>query len=118
MKRIVVKIGDINRDYAVTGKPNLRIIEKYVRVMADLHNRGYEIVFVSSGAIAVGVAKLKIERPENIPEKQAVAAVRSKRANKYLRQSFQRLRFSNRTNSFDKRRNNGRRKNKKCHKYF
>ena len=74
MKRIVVKIGSSTVTYG-TGKPNLRIIEKYVRVMADLHNRGYEIVFVSSGAIAVGVAKLKIERPENIPEKQAAAAV-------------------------------------------
>ncbi len=74
MKRIVVKIGTSTVTYG-TGKPNLRIIEKYVRVMADLHNRGHEIVFVSSGAIAVGVAKLKIERPENIPEKQAVAAV-------------------------------------------
>lgn len=74
MKKIVIKIGTSTLTHK-TGKPNLRIIEKYVRVITDIHNSGYNVIFVSSGAIAVGISKLQIERPETIPEKQAVAAV-------------------------------------------
>ena len=44
--------------------------------MSDLHNEGYEIVLVTSGAIGAGMGKLNLtERPRTIPEKQAVAAV-------------------------------------------
>ncbi len=74
MKRIVVKIGTSTLTHE-TGRLNLKIIEKYARVLADLHNSGYEIVFVSSGAIAVGIAKLRIPRPTDTAEKQAAAAV-------------------------------------------
>lgn len=74
MKRIVIKIGTSTLTHS-TGKLNLKIIEKYARVISDLHNSGYEIVFVTSGAIAVGVSKLRIERPTDTAGKQAVAAV-------------------------------------------
>lgn len=74
MKRIVVKIGTSTLTHD-TGKLNLKLIEKYVRVLADLHNSGHEIVFVTSGAISVGVSKLHIPRPVETAEKQAVAAV-------------------------------------------
>ena len=74
MKRIVIKIGTSTLTHD-TGKLNLKIIERYARVMADLHNSGYEVVFVTSGAIAVGVSKLRIERPTDTAGKQAVAAV-------------------------------------------
>ena len=74
MKRIVIKIGTSTLTHD-TGKLNLKIIERYARVMADLHNSGYEVVFVTSGAIAVGVSKLRIDRPTDTAGKQAVAAV-------------------------------------------
>lgn len=74
MKRIVIKIGTSTLTHE-TGKLNLKLIERYSRVMADLHNSGYEVVFVTSGAIAVGVSKLRIERPTDTAGKQAVAAV-------------------------------------------
>lgn len=74
MKRIVIKIGTSTLTHD-TGKLNLKLIEKYARVMADLHNSGYEVVFVTSGAIAVGISKLRIERPTDTAGKQAVAAV-------------------------------------------
>jgi glutamate 5-kinase len=44
--------------------------------MAALHDRGKELVVVSSGAVAAGMSRLgRKERPRTIPEKQALAAV-------------------------------------------
>lgn len=58
------------------GNINLTRIEKLTRVLSDLINSGKEIVLVSSGAIGVGVSKLKLDKkPESIRQKQAVAAV-------------------------------------------
>ena len=58
------------------GKPNIRRIERLVRTISDLQNRGFEMVLVSSGAVAVGTAKLGLaERPKELSVKQAAAAV-------------------------------------------
>lgn len=47
-----------------------------VRQLSDLHNKGYGIILVSSGAIGAGMGKLGLkEKPQSIPEKQAAAAV-------------------------------------------
>ena len=74
-RRIVVKVGTSTLTYP-TGKLNIRGIERLVRCIADLHNRGYEMVLVSSGAIAVGAAKMRLpERPQELRMKQAAAAV-------------------------------------------
>lgn len=44
--------------------------------MAELHSRGYEVIIVSSGAIAAGVEGLNLKtRPTTIPELQAAASV-------------------------------------------
>lgn len=75
MKRIVVKVGTSTLTYD-NGKINLTRIEKLARVLSDIQNSGKEVVLVSSGAIGVGVSKLKLkEKPQSIREKQAVAAV-------------------------------------------
>ncbi|MCX7749265.1 MAG: glutamate 5-kinase [Clostridia bacterium] len=74
-KRIVIKVGTSTLTYD-TGKLNFSRIDKLARVIADLVNQGKEIVLVTSGAIGVGVGKLKLrEKPKIIREKQAVAAV-------------------------------------------
>lgn len=74
-KRIVVKVGTSTLTYS-TGKLNLQRIEKLVRELADLANQGKDIILVTSGAVGVGVDRLGLkERPKNIPEKQAAAAV-------------------------------------------
>lgn len=74
-KRIVVKVGTSTLTYN-NGNVNLTRIEKLVRVLSDMLNSGKEVVLVSSGAIGVGVNKLKLkEKPQSIREKQAVAAV-------------------------------------------
>ncbi|MGL4772381.1 MAG: glutamate 5-kinase [Clostridium sp.] len=74
-KRIVVKVGTSTLTYE-NGNINLTRIEKLTRVLSDLLNSGKEIVLVTSGAIGVGVSKLKLkEKPKSIREKQAVASV-------------------------------------------
>jgi glutamate 5-kinase len=74
-KRIVVKVGTSTLTYD-TGKINLSRIDKLSMVLSDLVNQGKEVILVTSGAIGVGVGKLKLtERPKTIREKQAVAAV-------------------------------------------
>ena len=73
--RIVVKVGSSTLSYP-TGRMNIRRVEDLVRVLSDLKNAGHEVIFVSSGAIAMGVGKLGLsKRPEDIPGKQAAAAV-------------------------------------------
>lgn len=75
MRRIVVKVGTSSLTYP-NGKLNIGCIEKLVRVISDLQNRGYQMVLVSSGAVGVGAAKLGWrERPRDIRMKQAAAAV-------------------------------------------
>ena len=46
-KKIVVKVGTSLLAYD-NGKINLQRMEKLVRVLADLHNSGREVVLVSS----------------------------------------------------------------------
>lgn len=74
-QRIVVKVGTstITHD---SGAANLRNIDHLVRTLADLHGLGHEVILVTSGAIAVGTAKLGLaERPRELRMKQATAAV-------------------------------------------
>ena len=74
-KRIVIKIGSSSLTHS-TGMLNIRKIETFVKVLADLKNSGKEIILVSSGAQAVGIGKLGLkEKPKDIPTKQAVAAI-------------------------------------------
>ena len=73
--RIVVKVGTSTLTYE-NGNINLTRIEKLTRILSDMINSGNEVVLVTSGAIGVGVSKLKLkEKPKTIREKQAVAAV-------------------------------------------
>ncbi len=74
-KRIVIKIGSSSLTYD-NGKPNLRRIEQLCRVVSDLKNRDIEVILVSSGAVAVGVNRLRLpSRPSDTKGKQAAAAV-------------------------------------------
>lgn len=73
--RIVIKVGTSTLTHQ-NGNINIRRIEKLCKVIADLKNSGLEIVFVSSGAIAMGVGKLGLTtKPQDIPSKQACAAI-------------------------------------------
>lgn len=74
-KRFVLKVGSSTVCRA-NGKLNLRLLDQLVLCLADLKGEGYEIVLVTSGAIAVGVNRMGLEeRPADMPTKQATAAV-------------------------------------------
>lgn len=73
--RIVVKVGTSTITHE-SGKPNIHCIERLCRVLADISNGGRDIVLVTSGAVGVGLGRLGItERPTDISERQAMAAV-------------------------------------------
>lgn len=75
-KRIVFKIGTSTLTHSETGGLDFVKMEKFVRILTDLHNQGKEIVVVSSGAIGVGRKALGLkEKPEERSVKQACAAV-------------------------------------------
>ena len=73
--RIVIKVGTSTIAHR-TGRLNIRHMESLCKVISDLKNSGEEIILVSSGAIGMGMGKLNLKtRPEDIPSKQAAAAV-------------------------------------------
>ncbi len=73
--RIVVKAGTSTLTNE-TGQNNLKAFDCIACVLADIQNMGYEVILVSSGAIAVGVNKLQTKpRPSSMRIKQAAAAV-------------------------------------------
>lgn len=73
--RIVVKVGTSTLSHP-SGRLNIRHVEMLVKVLSDLKNAGHELILVSSGAIGMGVGRLNLPgRPEDIPTKQAAAAV-------------------------------------------
>lgn len=75
MKRLVIKIGS---NIVASGNEGLdtKRISSIAHDVAELHNIGYDLVLVSSGAIAAGMKKLGFkEKPKTIKFKQAAAAV-------------------------------------------
>ena len=75
-KRIVIKIGSSSLTHSETGRLNLRKLEVLARELSDLRNQGKDVILVSSGAIATGVAALGMhEKPTELKGKHACAAV-------------------------------------------
>lgn len=75
-KRIVFKVGTSTITHEETGGLDLVKLEKFVRILTDLHNQGKDIIVVSSGAIGVGRKSLGLtEKPDTIALKQACAAI-------------------------------------------
>jgi len=74
-KKIIVKVGTSLLAYD-NGKINLQRMERLVRVLADLHNSGREVILVSSGAVGMGVGMIGLdEKPSDLVKKQALAAI-------------------------------------------
>lgn len=75
-KRIVIKIGSSSLTHSETGRLNLRKLEVLARELSDLRNQGKDVILVSSGAIATGMAALGMhEKPTELKGQQACAAV-------------------------------------------
>lgn len=75
VKRIVVKVGT-NLIADESGRLDRKQLEDLVSQIADLVDRGYQLLLVTSGAIAAGVEGLDLkDRPTAMPELQAAASV-------------------------------------------
>ena len=75
VKRIVFKVGTSSLTNA-DGSLSPSKVRTVTQQLAVLHEAGYELILVSSGAIAAGFASLGFKkRPKRIADKQASAAV-------------------------------------------
>jgi len=75
VRRIVVKVGSSILASVEKGL-HYEVFSRLTKEISDLKRQGYEIVLVSSGAIAAGMEKLGYKtRPQAITQKQATAAV-------------------------------------------
>ena len=74
-KRIVIKIG--TRVITLrSGEPDLNQLKRLSDQVATLHNLGYEMLMVSSGAVGAGMEALGMKtRPSQVPDLQMCAAV-------------------------------------------
>ena len=74
VKRLVVKVGS-NVLTADNGL-NMETIHAISRQISRLMDQGLEVVLVTSGAMAAGIRKIGLaRRPDEIPKRQAIAAV-------------------------------------------
>jgi glutamate 5-kinase len=84
VRRMVVKVGS----RIVAERPEV-FAERVATELAAVRGRGVEVVLVSSGAIALGVAALGLsERPRDMPGLQAAAAVGQGRLMHLYEQAF------------------------------
>ncbi len=78
-KRIVIKIGSSSLQHKETGDLDYVKLEKLVRQLCDIRNKGKDVILVTSGAIAVGKKAVSIkdieESNNKIAVKQACAAI-------------------------------------------
>ncbi|KAL8695612.1 MAG: hypothetical protein Q9224_003295 [Gallowayella concinna] len=73
---IVIKLGSSSIVHEKTHQPLLSILTLIVETAVRLHKDGHRIVIVSSGAIAVGLRRMDVEKkPKHLPRIQALAAV-------------------------------------------
>ncbi|MDF9866936.1 glutamate 5-kinase [Bacilli bacterium PM5-3] len=74
IKRVVIKIGTstLTKENA---KMDVDRIKKIIKQIAYLRKNGYEVIFVSSGAVGSGNGKLGIKKNTSVAQKQASAAV-------------------------------------------
>ena len=75
-KRVVIKIGSSSLTGSAGSELDPAAVEKIVDLACSLKSRGAEVVLVSSGAIAAGLAPLGLKvRPKDLATQQAAASV-------------------------------------------
>lgn len=74
-EKIVIKIGTSSLT-CENGEINYEKFEKLANTLSHLQLNGKKVMLVTSGAIAVGSRKMgRDQRPDKLPEKQAMAAI-------------------------------------------
>ena len=79
-KRIVIKVGTTTITYDETGNINLDKLEKFVRILINLRNKGREVIVVSSRAVGIGRNVLGLQTEAG--ERGCQAGMRGGRAGK------------------------------------
>lgn len=75
-KTVVIKLGTSSILSEKTLEPKIRIMASIVETVSRLRQNGHRVVLVCSGAIGVGRVRMNIqERPKNLGERQALAAL-------------------------------------------
>jgi len=75
-KRVVIKVGSSTLTGSAGHALDESAVEALVKIVASLRARGAEVVLVSSGAIAAGLAPLGLKvRPKDLATQQAAASV-------------------------------------------
>ena len=77
-KKIVIKIGTSTITYPETGNINLDKLEKFVRILINLRNKGKEVIVVSSGAVGIGRNVLGFS--EDVYKRQSSACLLQERS--------------------------------------
>jgi glutamate 5-kinase len=73
-KRVVIKVG--SNVLTAHSDLNTSAIESISRQICMLIDKGLEVLLVSSGAMAAGLRKMGLkQRPDQIPQRQAISAV-------------------------------------------
>lgn len=74
-RRVVVKVGTSTITHK-NGKFNIQRMDWLCRELVDLHNKGIDVLLVTSGAVAAGMGRMGMtEKPSSLPVKQALAAI-------------------------------------------
>ncbi len=73
-RRVVVKVG--SNVLTAHSDLNTYALESISRQICVLIDRGLEVLLVSSGAMAAGMRRMRMERrPDEVPQRQAIAAL-------------------------------------------
>lgn len=73
-RRVVVKLG--SNVITAVNSLNLDVIDAISAQICKLMDQGMEVILVSSGAMAAGLRKMRMDkRPEEIPKRQAISAI-------------------------------------------
>lgn len=92
VKRVVIKVGS---NVLTAGGDDLHrgVFRKMAKSISSLKERGYDLVMVSSGAVAAGRKSLTcVDKPANIPQKQAAAAIGQVRLMRNYEECFNKYR--------------------------
>ncbi len=74
-ERVVIKVGS-RLLVDTSGRPDPERLSQLIEEITYLRNQGRQVILVTSGAIAAGMAALNMsKRPKELPELQMCAAV-------------------------------------------
>lgn len=89
-KRVLIKVGSA----VLTSEQglDLRVVSRLADQMSALHDRGLDVILVSSGAVAAGRQEIsRLRMDGHLPEKQAAAAIGQSRLMHAYDEAFERF---------------------------